>query len=343
MLGDTTSFYIGRRLGRGFLEQHGPRVKITHERLEQVEGYFDRHGGKTILIGRFIGLVRALAPFIAGASGLAYRRFIPYSVVGTGAVGDALLRARLHLLALVRQGRARRRPGACSASGSPSAVIVGVVVAYRRRGEIQRLAARRTSATRWSGRCSSIGAARCTGWVVRPLVRVVVTPQAALRLRTGSRRASSGSSSPRSLAIAGVGLYVFVALRRCILAGDPGPDAVRQRSCSTWPTDLHNDDARRRREGGHEPGRAPTVHRARRGHERRCSIVRRRYAEALVLVVGFVLIYVAVHVTKDAHRPAAAHRLAGRHDRRRVPERPRRVLDGVGGRRRGARRGGCGW
>ncbi len=59
-------------------------MKITHERLSQVEGYFDRHGGKTILIGRFIGLVRALAPFIAGASGLAYRRFLPYSVVGTG-------------------------------------------------------------------------------------------------------------------------------------------------------------------------------------------------------------------------------------------------------------------
>jgi len=51
VLGDTTSFYIGRRLGRKFLERHGPRVKISHERLEQVEGYFDRHGGKTILIG----------------------------------------------------------------------------------------------------------------------------------------------------------------------------------------------------------------------------------------------------------------------------------------------------
>ena len=84
VLGDTTSFFIGRRLGRNFLERHGPRVKITHERLDQVEGYFDRHGGKTILIGRFIGLVRALAPFIAGASGLAYRRFLPFSVVGTG-------------------------------------------------------------------------------------------------------------------------------------------------------------------------------------------------------------------------------------------------------------------
>ena len=39
VLGDTTSFYIGRRLGRRFLERHGPRFKITEERLEQVESY----------------------------------------------------------------------------------------------------------------------------------------------------------------------------------------------------------------------------------------------------------------------------------------------------------------
>ena len=119
-LGDTTSFFIGRRLGRGFLEKHGPRVKITHERLEQVEGYFDRHGGKTILIGRFIGLVRALAPFIAGSSGIAYRRFVPYSIVGTGLWVGHLLRARLHLLALVRPASRTspaRRPSA-SASRS---------------------------------------------------------------------------------------------------------------------------------------------------------------------------------------------------------------------------------
>jgi undecaprenyl-diphosphatase len=77
VLGDTASFFLGRRLGRRFLERHGPRVKITAERLEQVEGYFDRHGGKTILVGRFIGLVRAVAPFVAGSSGRSVRRILP--------------------------------------------------------------------------------------------------------------------------------------------------------------------------------------------------------------------------------------------------------------------------
>ena len=52
----------GRRLGRGFVLEHGPRVGIGHERFEKVEDYFSRHGGKTIFIGRWIGLVRALAP-----------------------------------------------------------------------------------------------------------------------------------------------------------------------------------------------------------------------------------------------------------------------------------------
>ncbi len=82
--GDSVSFMLGSRLGRGFLVRHGEKVRITEERLRQVESYFARHGGKTIVIGRFIGLVRALAPFIAGTSGMRYRDFAPYSIVGTG-------------------------------------------------------------------------------------------------------------------------------------------------------------------------------------------------------------------------------------------------------------------
>ncbi|MDQ3759412.1 MAG: bifunctional DedA family/phosphatase PAP2 family protein [Actinomycetota bacterium] len=82
--GDSASFYIGTRLGRDFILRHGPRVRITPERFEQVEDYFGRYGGRTILVGRFIGLVRALAPFIAGSSGMTYRSFVPYSVLGTG-------------------------------------------------------------------------------------------------------------------------------------------------------------------------------------------------------------------------------------------------------------------
>jgi membrane protein DedA with SNARE-associated domain/membrane-associated phospholipid phosphatase len=89
--GDSVSFMLGARLGRGFLVRHGERFRITSERLERVEDYFARYGGRTILIGRFIGLVRALAPFIAGSSKLPYRRFAPYSILGTGLWSIALI------------------------------------------------------------------------------------------------------------------------------------------------------------------------------------------------------------------------------------------------------------
>jgi undecaprenyl-diphosphatase len=83
-LGDMCSYFLGAKLGRGWVVEHGPKLRITPERFAQVETYFAKHGGKTILVGRFIGLVRALAPFIAGSSGMAYRQMAPYSVLGTG-------------------------------------------------------------------------------------------------------------------------------------------------------------------------------------------------------------------------------------------------------------------
>jgi membrane protein DedA with SNARE-associated domain len=82
--GDLASFALGRRLGRGFLTKHGPRLRMGPERLHSVESFFDRHGGKAVLVGRFIGIVRATAPFLAGSSGMALRRFVPYSLLGTG-------------------------------------------------------------------------------------------------------------------------------------------------------------------------------------------------------------------------------------------------------------------
>lgn len=83
-LGDLTSFYLGRKLGRAFLVEHGPRVKITEQRLVQVEAFFDKHGGKAVVIGRFLGFIRAVAPFVIGSSGVTARRFVPYSVIGSG-------------------------------------------------------------------------------------------------------------------------------------------------------------------------------------------------------------------------------------------------------------------
>lgn len=91
VLGDLTSYSVGKRLGRGFMEKHGRRVKITPERLDKVEDFFKRRGGLTILVGRFIGLVRPLAPFLAGSTRMPLRRFLAYDVVAAGAWSTAFV------------------------------------------------------------------------------------------------------------------------------------------------------------------------------------------------------------------------------------------------------------
>src|SRR5262249_40395599 len=73
--GDVSSYAFGRKVGRGWALQHGDRFGVTEKRLAWVEGYFASHGGKTIVVGRFVGIVRALAPFIAGTSHMPFRRF----------------------------------------------------------------------------------------------------------------------------------------------------------------------------------------------------------------------------------------------------------------------------
>jgi membrane-associated protein len=84
-LGDFVSFLLGRRLGRRFLITRGPRFGVTTPRLARVEAFFDRHGAKAILVGRFVGIVRAVAPFLAGSSGMKVRSFLPWSILGTAA------------------------------------------------------------------------------------------------------------------------------------------------------------------------------------------------------------------------------------------------------------------
>lgn len=128
--GDVTSFYIGRRLGREFLVKHGPRFQITEPRLLQVEAFFERHGGKAVLIGRFVGIIRAIAPFLAGSSGMSVRRFLPYDIIGAGiwgttfcVLGYVFWQSFDQLVNVAKQG--------AFALGTTITVIVGLVVVVR--------------------------------------------------------------------------------------------------------------------------------------------------------------------------------------------------------------------
>ena len=129
-LGDSASFLIGHRLGRDFLLRNGPRVGITKERLSGVEDYFARHGGKTILIGRFIGLVRALAPFIAGTSKMRYSQFAPYSILGTGIWATGLILVGYFSSQSIDKAASTVGHGLV-AFGVLVAIVVGITYAYR--------------------------------------------------------------------------------------------------------------------------------------------------------------------------------------------------------------------
>ena len=80
--GDLVSFLLGRRYGRALVERHGKRMRLDERRVRRVEGFYDRHGGAAVLLGRFVGVVRAVSPFIAGSSGFSLRRFLPWSLLG---------------------------------------------------------------------------------------------------------------------------------------------------------------------------------------------------------------------------------------------------------------------
>ncbi len=128
--GDLTSFYLGRRLGRGFLERHGPKVHITEERLVQVEGFFEKHGGKAVFLGRFVGLIRAVAPFLAGSSGMSTRRFLPYDVLGAGIWGTTFCVLGYAFWQSIDQVIAIAKTGAVALGGTIT-FVVAVVVAVR--------------------------------------------------------------------------------------------------------------------------------------------------------------------------------------------------------------------
>jgi membrane-associated protein len=80
ILGDSVNYWIGRTTGEG-LQQRFPRL-IRREHLDKTHAFFERYGGKTIVIARFVPIVRTFAPFVAGAGHMTYSRFMAYNVAG---------------------------------------------------------------------------------------------------------------------------------------------------------------------------------------------------------------------------------------------------------------------
>jgi membrane-associated protein len=79
-LGDNTNYFIGNRIGVRIFNLNIPFLK--REYLTRTEEFFQQHGGRTIIIARYIPIVRTFTPFVAGMGSMPYRQFILFSIVG---------------------------------------------------------------------------------------------------------------------------------------------------------------------------------------------------------------------------------------------------------------------
>jgi membrane protein DedA with SNARE-associated domain len=282
--GDTTSFFIGRRLGRDFVLRHGPRFGVGHERFEKVEDYFSRHGGKTIFIGRFIGLVRALAPFVAGSSGMRYGAFVPYSILGTGIWASAHILIGYFFSRSIDTAARYAGRGALLL-GALIVLVVGTTLLVRR----FRVEENRRAAVRWMER--------------HPVARwlVVLARRFSPQLRFLWDRVTPGGTFGLELtslmAILAVASFVLVAYT-VIVSGDAGPTPgdmtavdVVEALRTAWLIDV---------------AKAVTVLGASTvvfPIAALCAALlaaRRRWAELGVLVIGLAIAFAGVHELKDA-------------------------------------------
>lgn len=81
VLGDSVGYSFGRRLGPKIFNRQDARL-FKQEYIQRAQDFYEKHGGKTIIIARFVPIVRTFAPIVAGASKMEYRRFISFNLIG---------------------------------------------------------------------------------------------------------------------------------------------------------------------------------------------------------------------------------------------------------------------
>jgi membrane-associated protein len=80
ILGDNSNYWVGRAIGPRAFSGKVPFLKQEH--LLRTHAFYERHGGKTIFLARFVPIIRTFAPFVAGIGTMSYARFLAYSVAG---------------------------------------------------------------------------------------------------------------------------------------------------------------------------------------------------------------------------------------------------------------------
>ena len=178
VVGDAIGFYLGRRLGRNFALKHGPRLRITEERFNKVEEFFQKHGGKAIFVGRWLGLIRPLMPFLAGASKMSYRRFAPYDILGAG-----LWAATWCLLGYIFWQSFEQVASTAGRGTIAFAILLGITIGTYQAIKRLRHPEQRRAFAQWLDRQTQRPLLRPIGWIgrglwiaIRPFWRYVLRP-----------------------------------------------------------------------------------------------------------------------------------------------------------------------
>jgi membrane protein DedA with SNARE-associated domain/membrane-associated phospholipid phosphatase len=307
VLGDVTSYELGRRLGRQWLLKHGERLKITEERLDQVQHFFDRRGGATILVGRFLGFVRPIMPFTAGASKMPLRRFLPYDVLAAGAwsttfcvLGFLFWRSIDKLTTYVSRG--------LFAFGTLVVVIAAIVGLIR----LRRDAEARAKVAAWLDERADQRGWKPVVKLARPAWRLIGRPAAAVADITA--RFSADRLTPGNLGLELTTLLALLAVASFsfFLLGDivqqPGEPRIDR-----WAEDvagrLKMDQLVSLAKVVTQLGSlvAAIVAAALTGV---WALAKRRFIDAGALVLGVGLSYAAVHIAKSAYdRPRPSNPL----------------------------------
>ena len=81
VVGDSIGYYIGKKLGPKIFNKDDS-IFFKKKHLEKAQGFYEKHGGKTIILARFLPIVRAFAPVVAGAGKMDYKRFAIFNLIG---------------------------------------------------------------------------------------------------------------------------------------------------------------------------------------------------------------------------------------------------------------------
>ncbi|HEX3001304.1 MAG TPA: VTT domain-containing protein [Methanoregula sp.] len=140
VLGDTLNYWIGNRIGlHVFLERFPNLVKKEH--IDETYGFYEKYGGATIFVARFVPMVRTFAPFLAGIGSMQYHRFIFYNILGAVAWAFSLVLAGYYLgtFTVVKENMSLLMLGVLALTiGCVIFIIAGIISAYRKKPEEER-------------------------------------------------------------------------------------------------------------------------------------------------------------------------------------------------------------